>query len=96
MSWQIVQKSAYLSDFVELKKNLQQAVIKAVKELEQDPITPRGDTNKKLGGCDIVWCDLRLCARMDKADALAMGVDFAAGAVEVYEELLPLYEASVP
>jgi superfamily I DNA/RNA helicase/mRNA-degrading endonuclease RelE of RelBE toxin-antitoxin system len=55
MTWQTVQKSAYLSDFVELNKNLQQAVVKAVVELEQDPVTPRGDTIKKMKGWDNVW-----------------------------------------
>ncbi|HIP73413.1 MAG TPA: hypothetical protein EYH05_18690 [Anaerolineae bacterium] len=54
-TWQTVQKSAYLSDFVELNKNLQQAVVKAVAELEQDPVTPRGDTIKKLKGYENVW-----------------------------------------
>ncbi len=54
-TWQIVQKSAYLSDFVELNKNLQQAVVKAVTELEQDPVTPRGDTIKKMKGWKNVW-----------------------------------------
>lgn len=48
--WQITQKPAYLSDFVELNKNLQQAVVSVLQELEQDPITPRGDTIKKMKG----------------------------------------------
>ncbi len=54
-TWQTTQKSAYLSDFVELNKNLQQAVVKAVVELEQNPMTPRGDTIKKLKGWENVW-----------------------------------------
>lgn len=48
--WQITQKPAYVADFVELNKNLQQAVVSALQELEQDPITPRGDTIKKMKG----------------------------------------------
>ncbi|MCB0013591.1 MAG: UvrD-helicase domain-containing protein [Anaerolineales bacterium] len=55
MTWQTVQKSAYLSDFVELNKNLQQAVVKAIQEMEQDPVTVRGNTIKKLKGYTNVW-----------------------------------------
>jgi superfamily I DNA/RNA helicase/mRNA-degrading endonuclease RelE of RelBE toxin-antitoxin system len=55
MSWEIVQKTAYLADFVELNKNLQQLVIKGLMELENDPITPRGNTIKKLKGYENVW-----------------------------------------
>ena len=54
-NWQTVQKSAYLSDFVELNKDLQQAVVKAVADLETDPITPRGNTIKKMTGWENVW-----------------------------------------
>lgn len=50
MKWQITQKSAYVSDFVQLSKTQQQAVVQALKELEEDPITPRGNTIKKLTG----------------------------------------------
>lgn len=53
--WQTVQKSGYLSDFTELDKTHQRAVINAIKELEQDPMTPRGDTIKKLKGYDNVY-----------------------------------------
>jgi mRNA-degrading endonuclease RelE of RelBE toxin-antitoxin system len=49
-TWQITQKPAYTADFVELNKNLQQAVVAAMQELEQDPITPRGNTIKKMTG----------------------------------------------
>jgi mRNA-degrading endonuclease RelE of RelBE toxin-antitoxin system len=55
MSWQITQKPAYVSDFVELNKNLQQAVVSALEELEQDPVTPRGNTIKKLTGYTNVY-----------------------------------------
>ncbi len=53
--WQITQKPAYLADFIELNRDLQQAVIAALKELEQDPITPRGDTIKKMKGYENVY-----------------------------------------
>jgi superfamily I DNA/RNA helicase/mRNA-degrading endonuclease RelE of RelBE toxin-antitoxin system len=53
--WQTAHKSAYLADFIELNKNLQQAVVRAVEELEQDPTTPRGNTIKKLQGYEDVW-----------------------------------------
>jgi superfamily I DNA/RNA helicase/mRNA-degrading endonuclease RelE of RelBE toxin-antitoxin system len=53
--WQTVQKSAYLADFVELNKEQQKAVVKAVAELEKDPIMPRGNTIKKLQGYENVW-----------------------------------------
>lgn len=55
MSWQITQKPAYVADFVELNKNLQQAVVSALQELEQDPITPRGNTIKKMTGYTNVY-----------------------------------------
>ncbi len=54
-SWQITQKPAYLTDFIELNKNLQQAVINALRELEQDPLTPRGNTIKKMTGYTNVY-----------------------------------------
>jgi len=54
-TWQITQKAAYLNDFIELNKNLQKAVVNAVEELEHDPVTPRGDTIKKLQGYKNVW-----------------------------------------
>lgn len=54
-TWQITQKPAYVADFVELNKNLQQAVVSALRELEQDPITPRGDTIKKMTGYTNVY-----------------------------------------
>ena len=54
-TWQITQKPAYVADFVELNKNLQQAVVAALRELERDPITPRGDTIKKMTGYTNVY-----------------------------------------
>lgn len=53
--WEILQKSAYLADFVELNKNLQKAVVKAITELEEDPVTPRGNTIKPLSGWEDLW-----------------------------------------
>ncbi|MCA9979175.1 MAG: type II toxin-antitoxin system RelE/ParE family toxin, partial [Anaerolineales bacterium] len=53
--WQITQKPAYLMDFIELNKNLQQAVVSALQELEQDPVTPRGNTIKKMKGWENVY-----------------------------------------
>lgn len=41
------------------------------------------------------WCDLYLCTRMPKAQALAKRAGIADAAVEVYRALLPLYEAAV-
>lgn len=54
-TWQITHKPAYTADFIELNKNLQQAVVSAMQELEQDPITPRGDTIKKMKGFTNVY-----------------------------------------
>lgn len=53
--WQTVQKSAYLSDFIELNKTLQQAVVNAVKDLENDPLALRGNTIKKMTGFTNVY-----------------------------------------
>ena len=55
ITWQITHKPAYTADFIELNKNLQQAVVSAMQELEQDPITPRGDTIKKMKGFTNVY-----------------------------------------
>lgn len=69
-TWETTQKSAYLNDFVELNKNLQKAVVKAVAKLEQDPVTPRGNTIKKLQGYENVWRyrlgDFRLIYAVDR------------------------------
>ena len=53
--WQTVQKSAYLADFIDLSKDIQQAVVRAVADLEQDPMRPRGNTIKKMTGYKNVW-----------------------------------------
>ena len=39
-TWQITQKPAYVADFVELNKNLQQAVVTALRELDQGLPSP--------------------------------------------------------
>ena len=41
------------------------------------------------------WCDLYLCTRMPKAQALAAQAGVVKAAVEVYRALLSLYEAAV-
>ena len=55
MGWQTLHKLSYDTDFIELNKNLQKAVISGIRELEQDPITPRGNTIKPLKGYENVW-----------------------------------------
>ena len=55
MTWFITHKPAYDADFVDLPKNLQKQVSQAHAELEQGPVTPRGDTIKPLRGWDNVW-----------------------------------------
>jgi mRNA-degrading endonuclease RelE of RelBE toxin-antitoxin system len=55
MTWTITHKPAYDTDFIELNKSLQHAAVKALQELEQDPITLRGDTIKPLKGWENVW-----------------------------------------
>lgn len=54
-TWEVAHKSAYLEDFVELSKTQQKAVVSAVKELEQDPVTPRGNTIKRMKGYSNLW-----------------------------------------
>lgn len=54
-AWTITQKPSYLSDFVELPKDLQKAIVKALDDMAQDPVTPRGNTIKKLKGFTNVW-----------------------------------------
>ena len=49
MPWFITHKPAYDAAFVELSKTLQRQATQAHAELEQDPVTPRGDTIKPLG-----------------------------------------------
>jgi superfamily I DNA/RNA helicase/mRNA-degrading endonuclease RelE of RelBE toxin-antitoxin system len=55
MTWFVTHKPAYDADFVELPKSLQKQVTRAHAELEQDPITPRGNTIKPLKGWENLW-----------------------------------------
>ncbi len=41
------------------------------------------------------WSDLHLCTHMDKDRATAAGIPIVDPVTEVYQALLPLYEASV-
>jgi superfamily I DNA/RNA helicase/mRNA-degrading endonuclease RelE of RelBE toxin-antitoxin system len=55
MTWLITHKPSYDTDFIDLPKNLQKQATQAHAELEQDPVTPRGNTIKKLKGWDNIW-----------------------------------------
>ena len=55
MTWFITLKPAYTASFVELSKTRQKQATHAHAELEQDPITPRGNTVKPLKGWDNLW-----------------------------------------
>ena len=55
MSYYITHKPAYDSDFLNLSKELQKRAVEAVRDLEGDPITPRGNTIKPLKGWENVW-----------------------------------------
>jgi superfamily I DNA/RNA helicase/mRNA-degrading endonuclease RelE of RelBE toxin-antitoxin system len=55
MTWFITHKPAYDADFVELPKSLQKQATQAHAELEQDPVTPRGNTIKPLKGWENLW-----------------------------------------
>jgi superfamily I DNA/RNA helicase/mRNA-degrading endonuclease RelE of RelBE toxin-antitoxin system len=50
MSWTITQKPTFLSDFIQLNREQQAAIAETLRELEKDPISPRGDTVKRLVG----------------------------------------------
>lgn len=54
MPYLITFKPSYQWQFIDLPKNLQRRITQAQAELEDDPMTPRGDTVKKLTG----WQDL--------------------------------------
>ncbi len=81
MAWLITQKPAYVADFIDLPRNVQSHIVVALKDLEQDPINPRGDTVKKLQGYDNVYRyrlgDFRLVyaaeARAQMINLLAIG-----------------------
>ena len=55
MAFNIVQKPAFRADFLNLNKDLQRRVFAALEELESDPITPRGDTIKRLRHHEHLW-----------------------------------------
>ncbi|MBN1580159.1 MAG: hypothetical protein JXA89_05610 [Anaerolineae bacterium] len=55
MVWFITHKPSYDADFVDLSKTLQKQATQAHFELEQDPVTPRGNTIKPLKGWDNLW-----------------------------------------
>lgn len=55
MAWIITHKRSYDLDFIDLPKDWQRTFINGLAELEADPITPRGDTIKKLAGWDNVY-----------------------------------------
>lgn len=55
MTWFITHKPSYDTDFIDLSKDLQKQATQAHAELAQDPVTPRGNTIKKLKGWDNVW-----------------------------------------
>ncbi len=55
MTWHILHKPAYDTDFIDLPKDLQRQATRAHAELAQDPVTPRGNTIKKLKGWENLW-----------------------------------------
>lgn len=55
MTWFITHKPAYDTDFIELSKELQKRATQAHAELEEDPVTPRGNTIKPLKGWQNLW-----------------------------------------
>lgn len=55
MDWLVTLKPSYSTDFIELPKDLQKRATQAQVELEQNPITPRGDTVKQLKGWENLW-----------------------------------------
>lgn len=55
MTWLITHKPSYDTDFIDLSKDLQKQATQAHADLEQDPVTPRGNTVKKLKGWDNLW-----------------------------------------
>ncbi|RME24488.1 MAG: hypothetical protein D6800_08625 [Candidatus Zixiibacteriota bacterium] len=55
MPWLITHKPSYDTDFINLSKDLQKQATQVHAELMNDPVTPRGNTIKKLKGWDNVW-----------------------------------------
>lgn len=48
MTYILAMKPSFSADFLNLNRDLQERVVAALSEMEVDPITPRGDTIKKL------------------------------------------------
>ncbi len=55
MTYKIIHKPAFDDDFVDLPKNLQQAVVKAIRDLEDYAEDLRGNTIKPLKGFKNIW-----------------------------------------
>ena len=55
MVWHVLHKPSYDTDFIDLPKDLQRQATRAHEELAQDPVTPRGNTIKKLSGWKNLW-----------------------------------------
>ena len=55
MPWQTVHKPAYDTDYLDLNKDTQRAVLRSIYDLEQDPISPRGNTIKPMRGWKNLW-----------------------------------------
>ena len=55
MAYEVSQKPAFLSDFVNLNKDIQKRVVKAIDDLVTQAATPRGDTIKKLSHHENLW-----------------------------------------
>lgn len=53
--WEVAHKPSYDADFLNLDKQHQQRAIQAVRDLEQDPTQPRGNTIKKMVGYENVY-----------------------------------------
>jgi superfamily I DNA/RNA helicase/mRNA-degrading endonuclease RelE of RelBE toxin-antitoxin system len=55
MPFEVSMKSSFRADFLNLNKDMQKRVDTAIKDLEEDPATPRGNTIKKLRYHDKLW-----------------------------------------
>lgn len=69
-AWEVAHKAGFLNDYNELSKTQQKAVANATEALRRDPVTPRGNTIKKLQGYENVWRyrlgDFRLIYEVDR------------------------------
>ena len=55
MSYLLAMKDTFRADFVRLNRDVQKRASTAMEELEQDPITSRGNTIKKLRHHEKMW-----------------------------------------